>query len=181
MTTTIHSRKLTHLLAATIAVFALLLSIAPGASAQTRGDGPAVLASTDDCPDGWTLGRHGCQPENLTIEVGVAEFDDGCPDRWVRSSAPGGCSPGYLTLKTVGLDNTKGCPDRWVASSAPGGCSPGFFTTEPHPGIYHAVHTCAFGSACNDMIDAVKALGGSCETDGPDTTCTLPAGPDGRD
>ncbi|MEE9423921.1 MAG: hypothetical protein V3V18_02955 [Methylococcales bacterium] len=62
-----------------------------------------------------------------------------------------------------------------MRSSAPGGCSPGNFTLEPaFDGIDQARYHCAFGAACDHMIEAVLALGGTCSSDGPDTTCEIP-------
>jgi hypothetical protein len=133
------------------------------------------------CPDRWVLGPQGCQPGYLTIEVATFKPVDRCPDRWVPASVPGGCLPGYLTLRTVGLDGIDGCPDLWVPSSAPGGCAPGFFTSEPTPGVLEAQHHCAFGPACDPMIDAVIALGGSCVDTIFGTTCEIPTGPPTRD
>lgn len=98
---------------------------------------------------------------------------EGCPDGWVRSSAPGGCSPGFFTLKLVRLPDTDDCPDGWVRSSAPGGCSPGSFTLKQRR-AYQARYHCAFGVECDLMVDAILALGGTCASDGPDTTCDLP-------
>ena len=135
----------------------------------------ARLPDTEDCPDGWVRSSApgGCSPGFLTL--GLSEVKDiaGCPDGWVQSSAPGGCSPGYITLRQVGLDATEGCPDGWVESSAPGGCSPGSFTLKQRT-IYQASYTCAFGVACDVMVEAVLALGGTCTRDGPDTSCDLP-------
>lgn len=182
-----------HLLMAAFAAFMLLLSIAPGADAQTRDTttkddgGTAVLAATEGCPDGFVEGRFGCVPENLTSErepdFVVVEFDDGCPDGWVASTAPGGCSPENLTLEVVGYKVAidAPCPDGWVISQAPGGCSPGFITLDTSGDLYEAQFHCAFGALCNDMVEAVKALGGECESSLYGETCTLPTGPEGRD
>ena len=68
---------------------------------------------------------------------------------------------------------TEGCPKGWVSSSAPGGCSPGSFTLKQRR-VYQAQYHCAFGVECDLMVDAILALGGTCASDGPDTTCDLP-------
>jgi hypothetical protein len=138
----------------------------------------AGIYSTDGCPKGWVSSSApgGCSPGFFTLQMnGARDSIRSCPDGWVRSSAPGGCSPEYLTLEQAGLYAIDQCPDGWVRSSAPGGCSPGNFTLESgFDGIDQARYHCAFGDACDVMIDAVIALGGSCSTDGPDTTCELP-------
>ncbi len=138
----------------------------------------AGIASTDSCPKGWVSSSApgGCSPGFFTLKTnGARDSRRSCPDGWVRSSAPGGCSPDYLTLELAGLRAIDSCPDGWVRSSAPGGCSPGDFTLEPgFDGIDQARYHCAFGAACDDMIEAVFALGGTCSSDGPDTTCDLP-------
>jgi len=133
------------------------------------------LPDTDDCPDGWVSSSApgGCSPGFFTLKPHGVRDADGCPDGWVSSSAPGGCSPGYLTLKQAGIRNTDGCPDGWVSSSAPGGCSPGSFTLKQRR-VYQAQYHCAFGVECDLMVDAILALGGTCASDGPDTTCDLP-------
>lgn len=138
----------------------------------------AGIRATDGCPDGWVRSSApgGCSPGFFTLRTnGVRDSRRACPDGWVRSSAPGGCSPEYITLAQAGLHATEGCPDGWVRSSAPGGCSPDNFTLEPDlRGVDQARFHCAFGAACDHMIDAVFALGGTCTSDGPDTTCDLP-------
>lgn len=133
------------------------------------------LPETDDCPDMWVRSSApgGCSPGFFTMALQDVEGTVGCPDGWVQSSAPGGCSPGYLTLKMVGLEATEGCPDGWIESSAPGGCSPEGFMLETRE-IFQARYTCAFGAACDVMVDAILALGGTCERDGPDSACDLP-------
>lgn len=136
----------------------------------------ARLPDAPDCPDGWVASSApgGCSPGFFTLRLSDAEGDGGCPDGWVRSSAPGGCSPGHLTLKLAGLEPvTEGCPDGWIESSAPGGCSPEGFTLKERR-IQQASYTCAFGVACDVMVEAILALGGSCTRDGPDSTCDLP-------
>ncbi len=138
----------------------------------------AGIRVTDGCPEGWVRSSvpGGCSPGFFTIQMnGARDSRRSCPDGWVRSSAPGGCSPEYLTLKQAGLQATDSCPDGWVRSSAPGGCSPGNFTLEPgFDGIDQARYHCAFGAACDAMIEAVLALGGTCSSDGPDTSCDIP-------
>ncbi len=184
-TSTTSNRKLLQLLMASLTAFLLVLSIAaPGADAQTRDTkkaNTAVLAATQGCPDGFVDGRFGCVPENLTTKPGGVDDTNGCHDKWVVSSAPGGCSPEFLTLKLVGLEFNNGCPDGWVVSSAPGGCSPGFITTDDGSHVFAIQHHCAFGSACDAVVDAVLALGGHCTSSSYGETCTLPTGPQGRD
>jgi hypothetical protein len=133
------------------------------------------LPDTDDCPDGWVRSSApgGCSPGFFTLKLNDVGDTKGCPAGWVTSSAPGGCSPGYLTLRLAGISPTDGCPDGWVASSAPGGCSPGSFTLKQRQ-VYQAQYHCAFGVHCDMMVEAILALGGSCNRDGPDTTCELP-------
>ena len=198
-----------RLVAFAVAAFALLLSGAPGASAEedSGSTGQAVLEATEGCPDGWvpSSAPGGCSPGFFTLKLVGARDTDGCPDGWVRSSAPGGCSPGFFTLRLNGIDATDDCPDGWVRSSAPGGCSPGYLTLKlaglratddgcpdgwvpsSAPGgcspgsftlkkrrVYQAQYHCAFGVDCDLMVEAVIALGGTCSSDGPDTTCDLP-------
>ncbi len=138
----------------------------------------AGIDSTKGCPSGWVESRApgGCSPGFFTLRLnGIRDSRRSCPDGWVRSSAPGGCSPDYITLKQAGLRAIDSCPDGWVRSSAPGGCSPGNFTLETgFDGIDRAAYHCAFGAACETMIESIIALGGVCETDGPDNTCELP-------
>lgn len=138
----------------------------------------AGIHATDGCPDGWVSSSApgGCSPGFFTLRMnGVRDSRRCCPDGWVRSSVPGGCSPDYITLARAGLHATKRCPDGWVPSSAPGGCSPDNFTLEPDSsGVDRARYHCAFGDACDHMIEAVFALGGTCTSEGPDTTCDLP-------
>lgn len=136
------------------------------------------MQSIKGCPSGWIESSvpGGCSPEFFTLRLnGVPDSRRSCPDGWVRSSAPGGCSPGFITLKQAGLRAIDECPDGWVRSSAPGGCSPGNFTLKTgFDGIERASYNCPFGSACDTMIESIIALGGSCKSDGPDTTCDLP-------
>ena len=138
----------------------------------------AGIESTEGCPSGWveSSAPGGCSPGFFTLRLnGVRDSRRSCPDGWVRSSAPGGCSPDFITLKLAGLRAIDRCPDGWVRSSAPGGCSPGSFTLEPgFDSIDRASYHCAFGDACETMIESIIALGGTCETDGRDTTCDLP-------
>jgi len=138
----------------------------------------AGIHSIQGCPSGWveSSAPGGCSPEFFTLRLnGLPDSRRSCPDGWVRSSAPGGCSPDFITLKQAGLYAIDRCPDGWVRSSAPGGCSPGNFTLETgFDGIDRASYRCAFGAACDTMIESIKALGGSCEIDGPDATCELP-------
>lgn len=138
----------------------------------------AGIRATDGCPEGWVRSSApgGCSPGFFTIQMnGARDSRRSCPDGWVRSSAPGGCSPEYLTLKQAGLQATDSCPEGWVRSSAPGGCSPGNFTLEPgFDGIDQARYHCAFGNACDVMIEAVLALGGTCSSKGRDTSCEIP-------
>lgn len=138
----------------------------------------AGLRDTEGCPTGWvpSTAPGGCSPGFFTLRLnGERDSRQSCPDGWVRSSAPGGCSPGYITLAQAQLIAIDECPDGWVRSSAPGGCSPGNFTLETgFDGLDRARFNCAFGKACDTMIEAIKALGGSCESDGPDTSCDLP-------
>ncbi len=138
----------------------------------------AGIESTKGCPSGWVESNApgGCSPGFFTILLNrTRDSIRSCPDGWVRSSAPGGCSPGYITLKQAGLRAIDSCPEGWVRSSAPGGCSPDNFTLETgFDGVDYASYHCAFGDACDDMIESIKALGGTCNTDGPDTTCDLP-------
>lgn len=180
------TRTVAQVLLAALTACMLVLAIAPGAQAQTRDTktaDTAVQATTSGCPDGWVVSSApgGCAPGYLTIEIATFDFDNGCPDGWVPTSAPGGCAPGFLTLKLAGLEFDNGCPDGWVVSSAPGGCSPGFFTIDAGERVLEAEFHCAFGSACDDMIEAVKALGGECGSSVFGETCTLPTGPEGRD
>lgn len=136
----------------------------------------ARFPESNDCPDGWVRSSvpGGCSPGFLTLALNDVLGDGECPAGWVTSEAPGGCSPGYLTLRQAGIElATEGCPSGWVASSAPGGCSPGSFTLEERR-IYSAHYTCAFGVECDVMVEAILALGGSCERDGPDSSCDLP-------
>ena len=160
-----------------VLAFLLFSSNAPGTSAaqQSRDTGQTELAVTEGCPKGWVSSSApgGCSPGFFTLKPHGVRDADGCPDGWVSSSAPGGCSPGYLTLKQAGIRNTDGCPDGWVSSSAPGGCSPGSFTLKQRR-VYQAQYHCAFGVECDLMVDAILALGGTCASDGPDTTCDLP-------
>ncbi len=150
------TRKLVQLLMASLTALLLVLSIAaPGADAQTRdtkSNDTAQLAATSGCPDGFVDGKFGCVPENLTSRPGAVEFDNGCPQNWVPSSAPGGCSPGYLTVDagTARFDN--GCPQNWVPSSAPGGCSPGYLTVD--------VGTLKFDDGCPQNWVPSSAPGG---------------------
>ena len=150
------TRKLVQLLMASLTALLLVLSIAaPGADAQTRdtkSNDTAQLAATSGCPDGFVDGKFGCVPENLTSRPGAVEFDNGCPQNWVPSSAPGGCSPGYLTVDagTARFDN--GCPQNWVPSSAPGGCSPEFLTMK--------LVGLEFDNGCPDMWVPSSAPGG---------------------
>ncbi|MEJ2754283.1 MAG: hypothetical protein P8104_00185 [Gammaproteobacteria bacterium] len=138
----------------------------------------AGLKETLRCPSGWVESSvpGGCSPEFFTLRLnGVRDSIRSCPDGWVRSSAPGGCSPGYITLKQAGLRAINSCADGWVRSSAPGGCSPDNFTLETgFDGIDRASFHCVFGAACDTMIESIKALGGTCNSNGPDTTCDLP-------
>lgn len=138
----------------------------------------AGIRSTSGCPKGWVSSSApgGCSPEFFTLHLtGTRDSRTTCPDGWVRSSAPGGCSPNYLTLELAGLKAIDSCPDGWVRSSAPGGCSPENFTLEPgFDGVDYARVHCAFGKACQPLIDAIVALSGSCTTDGPDVSCDLP-------
>ena len=161
-------------------VVALVLFAAGGVNARDLFHGATAYtkAVSDDCPAGWirSSAPGGCSPGFFTLKLAGIASTDSCPKGWVSSSAPGGCSPGFFTLKTNGArDSRRSCPDGWVRSSAPGGCSPGDFTLEPgFDGIDQARYHCAFGAACDDMIEAVFALGGTCSSDGPDTTCDLP-------
>jgi hypothetical protein len=136
------------------------------------------IEDIEGCPKGWVRSSApgGCSPEFFTLYTnGLRDSQRSCPDGWIRSSAPGGCSPGYLTLRLVGLEAVTECPKGWVRSSAPGGCSPDNFTLEPgFDGIDRAYYHCAFGDACDVMIDSIKALGGTCNTTGDDTSCDLP-------
>lgn len=138
----------------------------------------AGIESTQGCPSGWveSSAPGGCSPGFFTLRLnGVRDSRRSCPDGWVRSSAPGGCSPDYLTLRQAGLYAIDSCPEGWVRSSAPGGCSPGSFTLETgFDGVDRASYHCPFGSDCAVMVESIKALGGSCVSDGPDTTCELP-------
>jgi hypothetical protein len=138
----------------------------------------AGIKSTQGCPTGWVKSSApgGCSPGFFTLLLNKARDSiRSCPDGWVRSSAPGGCSPDYITLKQAGLRAIDSCPDGWVRSSAPGGCSPDNFTLETgFDGVDYASYHCAFGDACDGMIESIIALGGTCNTDGPDTGCDLP-------
>lgn len=138
----------------------------------------AGIKSTQGCPTGWveSSAPGGCSPGFFTLLLNKArDSRRSCPDGWVRSSAPGGCSPEFITLKQAGLKAIDSCPDGWVRSSAPGGCSPENFTLETgFDGVDRASYNCPFGDACDGMIESIIALGGSCKTDGPDTTCDLP-------
>lgn len=136
------------------------------------------ISSTLGCPKGWVSSSApgGCSPGFFTLKLnGARDSRSSCPDGWVRSSAPGGCSPDYLTLELARLQAINSCPSGWVRSSAPGGCSPDNFTLEPgFDGVDQARYHCAFGRACDAMIEAVLALGGNCYSEGPDTTCDIP-------
>ena len=138
----------------------------------------AGIESTKGCPTGWveSSAPGGCSPGFFTLVLNkVRDSRRSCPDGWVRSSAPGGCSPDFITLKQAGLRAIDSCPKGWVRSSAPGGCSPDNFTLETgFDGVDYASYNCAFGDACDKMIESIIALGGSCNTDGPDTGCELP-------
>ncbi len=136
------------------------------------------IESTQGCPSGWveSSAPGGCSPGFFTLRLNqMRDSRRSCPDGWVRSSAPGGCSPEYITLKQAGLRAIDSCPKGWVRSSAPGGCSPENFTLETgFDGIDRASYHCAFGDACDVMIESIIALGGNCNTNGSDTTCDLP-------
>ena len=138
----------------------------------------AGIAPTKVCPTGWVRSSipGGCSPTFFTLQMnGTRDNRYSCPQGWVRSSAPGGCSPEYLSVQLTGIKVIDHCPDGWIRSSAPGGCSPDNFTLEPgFDGIDRAYFHCAFGDSCQPMIDAVLALGGTCVSDGPDTSCRLP-------
>ncbi|MEJ2403589.1 MAG: hypothetical protein P8171_04760 [Candidatus Thiodiazotropha sp.] len=138
----------------------------------------AGIENAKGCPKGWvdSSAPGGCSPGFFTLYTnGLRDSQRSCPDGWVRSSAPGGCSPEFLTLKLAGLKAVNECPKGWVRSSAPGGCSPGSFTLEPgFDGVDRAYFHCAFGDFCDDMIDSIIALGGTCDSSGDDTTCNLP-------
>ena len=74
----------------------------------------------------------------------------------------------------AGFFSTEGCPTGWVESGVPGGCSPGNFTLQTgFDDVDRAVYHCLFGEECNAMIESIKVLGGSCETDGLGTTCDV--------
>ncbi len=138
----------------------------------------AGIESSPGCPSGWVSSSApgGCSPGFFTVLLNrTRDSIRSCPDGWVRSSAPGGCSPEYLTLELAGLRAIDSCPKGWVRSSAPGGCSPDNFTLETgFDGVDYASYHCAFGDACDVMIESIIALGGHCNTTGSDTTCNLP-------